>query len=95
MQLVSRLSRLPCRPEVQHYTTATDRHRADFERRSMLADEAVGRLQATETHISQALSLRAKFLRRETAQTVKDSASPEDKESVRNRGRCTYVVLRC
>ncbi len=78
---MAKLSRLPCRPEVQHFSRAPH-HQEDFDRRRSLADEVVARLHLLETKISQALSLRSKFLREETARTVRDNASPEDQESV-------------
>ncbi len=83
VDLLSKLSKLPCRPEVQHYAR-TSQHQDDFERRKLLTEEVIARLGVLETKISQALSLRSKFLREETSQTVRDQASPQDKDSVSN-----------
>ena len=75
--ILVQLSRLPCRPEVQHFNNA---HNEDFERRKTKAREVSRRLAAAETTLSQALSLRAKFLA--DAQEVTDSAAPDDKVAV-------------
>lgn len=75
--LIAQMSRLPCRPEVKHYSHA---HNADYEKRNAIVTDLVKRLAHCETVVSQAMSLRAKFLKDATA--VTEQAEPDDVEAV-------------
>ena len=51
-------SRLPCRPEVAHFTRTGIKDTHEFERRGELANKVMAILNTCEAKISQALSLR-------------------------------------
>ena len=59
--LLSQMSKLSCRPEVKHYSTADGSQ--DFNKRRDVSIEVIRRIQSCELKLAQALSLRSKFLK--------------------------------